>query len=98
MFVKGFTTRDILDAFKEMYDADASAALISKVTDSILETVTERQNRSLDVIYPIAYLDCIVLKVRQNNRVINKSMYLTPGINMESHKRAFKHVVGRTEG
>ena len=86
LYTMGMSTRDIVDAFREMYDADVSATLISKVTDRVSETVTEWQNRSLDAIYPIVYLDCIVLKIRQNNRVINKSMYIELGINMEGQK------------
>ncbi len=47
-----------------MYDADVSASLISKVTDAVIEQVTEWQNRALDSLYPVVYLDCIVVKVR----------------------------------
>lgn len=98
LYAKGMSTRDIVDTFKEMYDADVSATLISKVTDQVLATVTEWQNRSLDAVYPIVYLDCIVLKIRQNNRVINKSMYLALGINMEGHKELLGMWLAETEG
>lgn len=50
------TTRDIVATFKEMYDADVSPTLISKVTDAVKEQVTEWQNRPLDTVYPIVYL------------------------------------------
>ncbi|WP_231292204.1 transposase [Edwardsiella ictaluri] len=70
LYAKGMTTREIAAAFKELYDADASPALVSKVTDAVMEQVTEWQNRPLDAVYPIVYLDCIVLKVRQDSRVI----------------------------
>jgi transposase-like protein len=86
LYAKGMSTRDIVDLFKEMYDADVSATLISKVTDRVLDTVIEWQSRPLGAVYPIFYLDCIVLKIRQNKRVINKSMYLALGINMEGQK------------
>lgn len=98
LYAKGMSTRDIVDAFKEMYDADVSAALISKVTDRVLDTVTEWQNRTLDAVYPIVYLDCIVLKIRQNNRVINKSMYLALGINTEGHKELLGMWLAENEG
>ena len=98
LYAKGMGTRDIVAAFKEMYDADVSPALISKVTDRVLDTVTEWQNRPLDAVYPIVYLDCIVLKIRQNNRVINKSMYLALGINMEGHKELLGMWLAETEG
>lgn len=64
LYAKGMTTREIAAAFKELYDADVSPALISKVTDAVMEQVVEWQNRPLDAVYPIVYLDCIVLKVR----------------------------------
>ena len=98
LYAKGMSTRDIVAAFKEMYDADVSAALISKVTDRVLETVTEWQSRPVDAVYPIVYLDCIVLKIRQNKRVINKSMYLALGINMEGQKELLGLWLAETEG
>ncbi|BHI71004.1 hypothetical protein JNE17039_45540 (plasmid) [Escherichia coli] len=75
--------REIAAAFKEQYESDVSPALISKVTDAVMELVVEWQNRPLDAVYPIVYLDCIVLEVRQDNRVINKSVLLALGINIE---------------
>lgn len=98
LYAKGMSTRDIVAAFKEMYDADVSAALISKVTDRVLDTVIEWQNRPVDAVYPIIYLDCIVLKIRQNKRVINKSMYLALGINMEGQKELLGLWLAETEG
>ncbi|EFH6733225.1 MULTISPECIES: IS256 family transposase [Escherichia] len=86
LYAKGMTTREIAAAFKELYDADVSPALISKVTDAVMEQVVEWQNRPLDAVYPIVYLDCIVLKVRQDSRVINKSVFLALGINIEGQK------------
>ncbi len=86
LYVKEMTTREIAAAFKELYDADVSPALISKVTDAVMEQVVEWQNRPLDAVYPIVYLDCIVLKVRQDSRVINKSVFLALGINIEGQK------------
>lgn len=98
LYGKGLSTRDIVDAFKQMYDADVSATLISKVTERVLESVVEWQNRLLDPVYPIVYLDCIVLKIRQNKSVINKSMYLALGINMEGHKELLGLWLAETEG
>ena len=98
LYAKGLSTRDIVDAFKEMYDADISAALVSKVTDRVIEAVVDWQNRPLDRVYPIVYLDCIVLKIRQNKRVINKSMYVALGINMEGQKELLGLWLAETEG
>jgi putative transposase len=98
LYTKGLSTRDIVEAFKEMYDADVSAQLISKVTERVLEQVIEWQNRPLEALYPIVYLDCIVLKIRHNKRVINKSMYLALGINLEGHKELLGLWLAETEG
>lgn len=86
LYAKGLTTREIVDAFKEMYDADVSAALISKVTDRVIEQITAWQSRPLDAIYPIVYMDCIVIKIRDGMRVVNKAIYLALGVNMDGHK------------
>ena len=63
LYSKGMTTRDIVATFKEMYDAHVSPTLISRVTDAVIEQVVEWQARPLDAVYPIVYLDCIVIKV-----------------------------------
>ena len=63
-----------------------SPTLISKVTDAVLEQVIEWQSRPLDAIYPIVYLDCIVVKIRLDKQVVNKAIYLALGVNMEWYK------------
>ena len=98
LYAKGMSTRDIADTFKEMYDADVSATLISKVTDRVIDQVNEWQSRPLDPLYPIVYLDCIVLKVRANQRVINKSVYLALGVNLQDHKELLGIWLAETEG
>jgi len=98
LYARGMSTRDIVATFKEMYDADVSAGLISKVTDAVLERVLEWQSRPLDNLYPIVYLDCIVLKIRQDKRVINKAIYLALGINLEGHKELLGLWLAETEG
>jgi len=84
--------------FKELYDADVSPALISKITDAVIDTVVEWQSRPLDPIYPIVYLDCIVLKIRQDKRVINKSVYLALGVNLEGNKELLGMWLSENEG
>lgn len=98
LYAKGMTTRDIVSAFKEMYDADVSASLVSQVTEQVIEQVYEWQGRPVDPVYPIVYLDCIVIKVRQNKRVVNKSIYLALGINMEGHKELLGLWLADAEG
>ena len=98
LYAKGMTTREIVATFKEMYDADVSPTLISKVTDAVKEQVTEWQNRQLDALYPIVYMDCIVVEVRQNGSVINKAVFLAPGINTEGQKELLGMWLAENEG
>lgn len=98
LYARGMTTRDIVDAFKEMYDADISATLVSKVTNEVIDEVIEWQNRPLDDVYPVVYLDCIVVKIRQDKRVINKAIYLALGINVEGHKELLGMWISENEG
>jgi len=98
LYAKGMSTRDIVAAFQEMYGAEISAGLVSQVTNSVMEKVVEWQNRPLDAVYPIVYLDCIVLKIRQDKRVINKAIYLVLGINIEGHKELLGMWVSENEG
>lgn len=98
LYAKGMTTRDIVATFKEMYDADVSPTLISKVTDAAKEQVTEWQNRPLDAIYSIVYMDCIVVKVRQDGSVINKAVFLALGVNTEGQKELLGMWLAENEG
>ena len=98
LYAQGMTTREIVATFKELYDADVSPSLISRVTDAVIDRVIEWQSRPLDAIYPIVYLDCIVVKIRQDKQVINKSIYLALGINMDGHKELLGLWLAETEG
>jgi len=98
LYAKGMTTREIVETFKELYGADVSPTLISKVTDAVKEQVIEWQSRPLEAIYPIVYLDCIVVKVRQEGSVINKAIFLALGINCEGHKELLGMWIAENEG
>lgn len=98
LYAKGMTTREIVTTFIEMYDANVSPTLISKVTDAVKEQVSEWQNRQLDALYPIVYMDCIVVKVRQNGSVINKAVFLALGINTEGQKELLGMWLAENEG
>lgn len=98
LYAKGMTTREIAAAFKELYDADVSPALVSKVTDAVMGQVSEWQNRLLDAVYPVVYFDCIGLKVQQNSRVINKFVFLPLGINIEGQKELLGIWLAENEG
>ena len=98
LYARGMSTRDIVGAFQEMYGADISAGLVSQVTNAVIEQVVEWQSRPLDAVYPIGYMDCIVLKIRQDKRVINKAIYLVLGINIEGHKELLGLWMSDNEG
>jgi transposase-like protein len=98
LYAKGMTTREIQATFKEMYNADVSPTLISKVTEAVIDEVIEWQSRPLDAVYPIVYLDCIVVKVRQDKQVINKSIFLALGVNLEGHKDLLGMWIAENEG
>lgn len=98
MYAKGMTTRDIADTFREMYGADVSHSTVSKVTGAVLEEVKTWQNRPLNNLYPIVYLDCIVVKVHQDKRVINKSIYIALGVDIDGHKEVLGLWISENEG
>ncbi len=98
LYAKGMTTRDIAATFKEMYDAEVSHTLISKVTDAVIDEVVAWQARPLEEIYPIIYLDCIVVKCHQDKRVINKSIYLALAINLSGQKELLGLWIAENEG
>jgi putative transposase len=98
LYSQGMTTREIVTTFKDLYDADISATLISKVTEAVIEQVVEWQSRPLDPVYPIVYLDCIVLKIRQDKQVINKAVYLALGVNLEGQKELLGMWLSENEG
>jgi transposase-like protein len=98
LYAKGMTTREIVGFFKEMYDADVSATLISRVTEAVIDRVHEWQSRPLEAVYAIVYLDCIVLKVRQNKQVINKAIYVALGVDLEGRKQLLGLWIAETEG
>ncbi len=98
MYARGMTTRDIQGHLQEIYGIDVSPTLISQVTDAISEEVLMWQNRPLDEVYPIVYLDAVRIKVRHDSRVINKAVYLAIGINMDGIKEVLGMWTSENEG
>ncbi len=98
MYARGMTTRDIQGHLQEIYGIDVSPALISQVTDAVSEEVLLWQNRPLDEVYPIVYLDAVRIKVRHESRVINKAVYLAIGINMDGIKEVLGMWTSENEG
>ena len=86
MYAKGMSQRDIEDTLREIYGAEISQGLVSRITDKILPEVNDWQNRPLDKIYPIVFFDEIVFNSIKDNKIISKCVYSVLGINMEGQK------------
>jgi putative transposase len=86
LYARGMTTRDIQAQLQDLYGVDVSHTLISSVTEAVEAERKLWQNRSLDEVYPILYLDALVVKVRHEGRVINKSIHLALGVNLAGQK------------
>lgn len=86
LYARGTTTRDIQAQLHELYGVEVSHTLISNVTEAVETERKVWQNRSLDAVYPIIFFDAIVVKVRQDGRVINKAIHLALGVNMAGQK------------
>lgn len=98
LYARGMTTREIQGHLHDIYNTEVSPSLISKVTDAVLDEVTAWQNRELDPVYPIVYLDAIHLKIRTDGRVKNRAVYVALGINMDGHKELLGLWLGEAEG
>jgi putative transposase len=98
LYARGMTIREIQGHLEEIYSTKVSSDLISKVTDGVLEEIAVWQNRPLDSVYPILYLDCIHVKGRDNHVIINKAVYLAIAVNMEGRKELLGIWVGKNEG
>lgn len=97
MYAYGMTTRDIQDHLKDIYGYEFSPETISNITDQVLESAKEWQNRTLDTIYPIIYMDALVFKVRRDGRVQNTAVYGIIGINLEGKKECLGLWIGDNE-
>lgn len=90
LYARGMTTRDIQAHLKEVYDADTSPELISRVTDVVHEEIVAWQTRPVDAVYPIVYIDALMVKIREGGVVDNRAAHLVVGVDIDG----FKHVLG----
>jgi putative transposase len=97
LYARGMTTRDIRAHLREMYDVDVSPDLISRVTDGVLEELAEWQSRPLDRVYPVVFIDALMVKIR-DGVVTNRPVYLAIGIDCDGHKQVLGLWVGPTTG
>lgn len=98
MYALGMTVRDIQGHLHDMYGVDVSSGLISQVTDSIQEEVKAWQDRPLEALYPIVYLDAMMVRMRHDGKVENRAVFTAIGINVEGRKSVLGLWVNGTEG
>jgi len=98
LYARGLSVREIQGHLEEMYSTEVSPSLISSVTDAVSDEVKLWQARPLDALYPILYLDCIHVKVRDAGAVRTKAVYLAIGVNMAGHKEVLGLWIAQTEG
>lgn len=98
LYAKGMTTSDIQAEIEDLYGITISPSMVSKITDKLIATATEWQNRMLDKIYPIVYLDAMYFKVRSNGKIVNKAVYICLGYTMEGYKDILGLWVDEAEG
>jgi putative transposase len=98
LYARGMTTREIGGHLEEIYGVEVSPGLVSAATDAVIEEVRTWQTRPLDVVYPILYLDALIVKVKENGRVINKAVYLVIGVNLQGLKEVLGIWIAETEG
>ena len=98
LYAKGMSLSDIKTQLQELYDADISESLISKITDCVVDEVKAWQNRALESVYPIVFFDCLVVKVRHEKRIINKAVYVALGIDLSGRKDILGLWISENEG
>ena len=98
MYARGMSTREIQGHLEEIYKVEVSPTLISNVTEAVMEEVKSWQSRPLDPVYPIVYLDALVVKIRETGHVRNKAIYVVIGVNMQGNKEVLGLWAGQAEG
>lgn len=98
MYARGMSTREITGHLEEIYKVEVSPTLISNVTEAVMEEVKSWQSRPLDSVYPIVYLDALVVKIRETGHVRNKAIYVVIGVNMQGNKEVLGLWAGQSEG
>jgi len=96
-YAKGMSVSDIEEQIKELYDFDVSTSTISRITDAVTNQAINWQNRPLEDLYLIVWMDGIVFKVRENSKVVNKTIYLAVGLNREGKKEVLGMWLGKNE-
>lgn len=86
LYARGLTTREINEQIQDLYGIEVSATMVSNITDQIIPEIKEWQERPLDSVYPIIFIDAVHFSVREENRVVKKAAYIVLGINKDGYK------------
>ncbi len=97
LYAKGMTVSDIEEQIREIYHFDISSSTISRITDKINADIIAWKNRPLEPVYLIVWMDGIVFKVRENAKIINKTMYIAVGLRTDGKKEVLGLWLGRNE-
>lgn len=97
LYAKGMTVSDIEEQIREVYNFQVSTATISRITDAVASDIIAWQNRPLESVYLVVWMDGIVFKVRENSKVVNKTIYLAVGLNRDGRKEVLGMWLGRNE-
>lgn len=97
LYARGLTVSDIRAELGDLYGIDLSESMVSKITDKVMASADEWQNRMLDPVYPIVFMDAIHYKVRQDGKIVNKAAYVCMGISMEGYKDILGIWIGENE-
>jgi transposase-like protein len=98
LYARGMSVDDIKSEIDELYGVDISPAMISKITDKVMDTATAWQNRSLDPLYPIIYMDAVHFKVREEHKIVSKAAYIAMALDIKGHKDILGIWIGEQEG
>lgn len=98
LYAKGMTSRDIESALVDLYGVTLSHTVIAQVTEAVLDEARIWQNRPLEAIYPIVWMDGIVIKIQQDKRIINKSAHIILGVNLRGEKEVLGLWIAENEG
>ena len=98
LFAKGMTTRDIADAMQELYEVEVSHDLISQVTESVQSEVVAWRSRPLEEVYPVLFMDGLVVSIRSEGKIVKHTIYLALAINLEGKKELLGLWISKTEG
>lgn len=97
LYARGMSTRDISESINDIYGVEVSATMISKITDKIIPKAIEWQNRPLNTIYPIVFIDCVHFNVKTDNMVVKRAAYVVLGINEDGYKEILGIWIGENE-